>query len=145
MNSEYWQERTELLIGKDSIAKLQKAHVLVVGLGGVGAYAAENICRAGVGEMTIVDGDFFHPSNKNRQLSAMESTIGQPKAEVLGKRLIDINPELKLNVIQEYIKEDKNKKSTVGTISYMPAVFGCFCASVVIRDLIENKNELFQK
>ena len=238
MSVENWQERTELLIGKNKINKLYNSHVLVVGLGGVGAYAAESICRAGVGEMTIVDGDSFHLSNKNRQLPALESTIGKFKAEVLGKRLLDINPNLKINIIKEYIKvegmieilnkpfdyvvdaietlapkvsliyhslqkdlkivsslgsgarldptkvtikdisksyncrlgfflrkrlrklgvtkgfkvvfsEDvadknavmvdepgENKKSTVGTISYMPPIFGCFCASVVIRDLI---------
>jgi len=238
MSSENWLGRTELLIGKDGLAKLQKAHVLVVGLGGVGAYAAENICRAGVGKMTIVDGDHLNPTNKNRQLPAVESTMGKPKAEVLGNRLLDINPNLKLNIIQEYIKDEKmievlnkpfdyvvdaidtlspkvfliyhslqkglrivsslgaggrldpvkvtindisksyncrlganlrkrlrrlgvtkgfkvvfsedkwdekavisyeqevNKKSTVGTISYMPPVFGCFCASVVLRDLM---------
>jgi len=238
MANEYWQERTELLIGKENVEKLKRSHVLVVGLGGVGAYAAENLCRAGIGEMTIVDGDHLNPTNKNRQLPAVESTIGKPKAEVLGVRLLDINPDLKLHVIQEYIKDEKmievlnkpfdyvvdaidtlspkvfliyhslqkglkivsslgagarldptkvrindisksfncrlgfvlrkrlrklgvnegfkvvfsedkadenavivdepgeNKKSTVGTISYMPPVYGCFCASVVIRDLI---------
>jgi tRNA A37 threonylcarbamoyladenosine dehydratase len=238
MGSEYWQERTELLIGKDKVKKLKNSHVLVVGLGGVGAYTAESLCRAGVGELTIVDGDFLHPSNKNRQLIALESTMNKPKAEVVGKRLIDINPDIKLNIIQEYIKEerikeilntpydyvvdaidtltpkvyliyhslqnglklvsslgaggrldptkvtikdisksfncrlgatlrkrlrklginkgfkvvfsedkwdenaviadeqDENKKSTVGTISYMPPIYGCFCASVVIQDLI---------
>lgn len=239
MGSEYWQERTELLIGKDKVKILKNSHVLVVGLGGVGAYAAESLCRAGIGELTIVDGDFLHPSNKNRQLVALESSMNKPKAEVVGKRLLDINPELKLNIIQEYIKDDRmiemldkpfdyvvdaidtlspkvlliyhslqkglkivsslgaggrldptkvtikdisksyncrlglflrkrlrklgiskgfkvvfsedkadgnavivdepgeNKKSTVGTISYMPPIYGCFCASVVIRDLIE--------
>ncbi len=239
MVNENWQERTELLIGKEKVEKLKKAHVLVVGLGGVGAYAADSLCRAGIGELTIVDGDLLHPSNKNRQLPAMDSTMGLPKAEVLGNRLMDINPELKLHIIQEYIKDDRmieildkpfdyvvdaidtlspkvyliyhsiqkglkivsslgsgarmdptkitikdisksyncrlgfllrkrlrklgvskgfkvvfsedkadenavvvdepgeNKKSTVGTISYMPPVYGCFCASVVICDLIE--------
>ncbi|MFC2152242.1 ThiF family adenylyltransferase [Bacteroidota bacterium] len=234
-----WQERTKLLIGKEKVEKLKNSHVLVVGLGGVGAYAAESLCRAGVGEMTIVDGDHLHPSNKNRQLAALESTMNKPKAEVVGARLLDINPELKLNIIQEYIKDDRiseildkpfdyvvdaidtlspkvfliyhsiqkglkivsslgsgaridptkviikdisksfncrlgfllrkrlrklgvtkgfkvvfsedkaeknavivdepgeNKKSTVGTISYMPPIYGCFCASVVIRDLID--------
>lgn len=238
MGSEYWQERTELLIGKDKVKILTNSHVLVVGLGGVGAYAAESLCRAGIGELTIVDGYFLHPSNKNRQLVALESSMNKPKAEVVGKRLLDINTELKLNIIKEYIKDDRmieildkpfdyvvdaidtlspkvlliyhslqkglkivsslgaggrldptkviikdisksyncrlglflrkrlrklgiskgfkvvfsedkanenavivdepgeNKKSTVGTISYMPPIYGCFCASVVIRDLI---------
>ena len=241
MNKENWKERTELLIGNENIERLENSHVLVVGLGGVGAYAAESLCRAGVGELTIVDGDLIHPTNKNRQLIALESTMNKPKAEILGARLLDINPTLKLHVIQEYIKDErmieildkpfdyvvdaidtlspkvfliyhsvqkglkvvsslgsgarldptrikivdlsksyncrlgfllrkrlrklgvtkgvkvvfsedkadenavivdepgKNKKSTVGTISYMPPIFGCFCASVVIQALIENK------
>lgn len=234
-----WLERTELLLGEKSIEKLKSSHVLVVGLGGVGAYAAEQICRAGVGEMTIVDGDIINPSNRNRQLPALVSTTGLPKAEVLGKRLLDINPELTLHVIQEYIRDERmqdllrnkfdyvvdaidtlspkvflihdcvknglpivssmgsggkldpaqvhiadiskshncplarvlrkrlhrlgidkgvtvvfstegvpehatipcdepNKKTTLGTISYMPPLFGCIIASVVIRGLVEN-------
>lgn len=239
MSSENWQERTELLIGKEKVEKLAQSHVLVVGLGGVGGYAAENLCRAGVGELTIVDGDLLHVSNKNRQIAALDSTMNKPKAEIIGQRLKDINPELKLNIIQDYIKDDRmieildkpfdyvvdaidtlspkvyliyhsiqkglkivsslgsgarldptkvtisdisksyncrlgfllrkrlrklginkgfkvvfsedkadetavvvdepgeNKKSTVGTISYMPPIYGCFCASVVIRDLID--------
>ena len=239
MVSENWQERTELLIGKDKIEKLANSHVLIVGLGGVGAYAAESLCRAGIGELTIVDGDNINLSNKNRQLIALESTLYKPKAEMLGNRLLDINPNLKLNIVQEYIKDDRmieildkpfdyvvdaidtlspkvyliyhsiqkglkivsslgsgaridptkitikdisksyncrlgfllrkrlrklgvskgfkvvfsedkadetavvvdepgeNKKSTVGTISYMPPIYGCFCASVVIRNLID--------
>lgn len=239
MKSDNWQERTELLIGSENLEKLKKAHVLIVGIGGVGAYAAENLCRAGVGELTIVDGDVINLSNINRQLAALNSTIGKPKTEIVGNRLLDINPNLKLNIIQEYINpermieildkpfdyvvdaidtlspkvqlifqsiqkglkivsslgagaridpakvvikdisksyncrlgfflrkrlrklgvhkgfkvvfsEDKadanavivddpgeNKKSTVGTISYMPPIYGCFCASVVIKDLIE--------
>lgn len=239
MISENWQERTELLIGKEKVEKLAQSHVLVVGLGGVGGYAAENLCRAGIGELTIVDGDLLHTSNKNRQIAALDSTMDKPKAEIIGQRLKDINPNLKLNIIQEYIKDDRmieildkpfdyvvdaidtlspkvyliyhsiqkglkivsslgsgarldptkvtikdisksyncrlgfllrkrlrklginkgfkvvfsedkadeqavvvdepgeNKKSTVGTISYMPPIYGCFCASVVIRDLID--------
>jgi len=239
MESENWQERTELLIGKKKLNILYNSHVLVVGLGGVGAYAAETLCRSGIGELTIVDGDVLNPSNKNRQLPALESTLGKPKAEIVGSRLLDINPKLKLNIIQDYIKDDRmvemldkpydyvvdaidtlspkvqliyysiqkglkivsslgsgartdptkitikdisksyncrlgfmlrkrlrklgiskgfkvvfsedkadsnavvvdepseNKKSTLGTISYIPPIYGCFCASVVIRDLIE--------
>ena len=232
-----WLSRTELILGKEGMAKLRASKVLVVGLGGVGAYAAEMICRSGVGSMTIVDGDTVHRSNRNRQLPALKSTEGKQKAEVMGQRLRDINPELSLEVINEYIKDDRmieildhgfdyvvdaidtlspkvfliyhsinrkmpvvssmgaggkfdplsvrvadisgttdcslarilrkrlhrlgiregftavyspegidkskivpkngeqNKASIVGTISYMPAVFGIACASVVIRDL----------
>jgi len=244
MNSDHWQQRTELLIGTQKMNKLAKSHVLVVGLGGVGGYAAENLCRAGIGELTLIDGDFLHPSNKNRQIAALESTMNKPKAEIIGLRLKDINPELKLHIIQEYIQDDRmieildkpfdyvvdaidtlspkvhllyhsiekglkivsslgagarmdptkvkvkdisktfncrlgfllrkrlrkmgvskgikavfsedkadvnavvvdepgeNKKSTVGTISYMPPIYGCFCASVVIRDLIEQNQNI---
>lgn len=67
-----WNERTLLLVGEERYKKLEQAHVLVVGLGGVGAYAAEMICRAGVGTMTIVDADTVSPSNRNRQLPALE-------------------------------------------------------------------------
>lgn len=101
-----WQERTELLLGEDKMQRLRKAHVLVVGLGGVGAYAAEMICRAGVGEMTIIDADTVQPSNVNRQLPATHATIGRAKAEVLAERFRDINPEVELHVKAEYLKDD---------------------------------------
>lgn len=233
-----WQERTELLLGNDKAEKLRDSHVLVVGLGGVGAYAAEMLCRAGIGEMTIVDADKVSESNINRQLIALHSTVGRDKSELLAERLLDINPTLKLHQITEYVRdeatdtlldsagfdyvvdaidtlspkanlikgcmdrgirlvssmgagaktdptlveikdigkthhcplahmlrkrlhklgirkgfyavfspepvregsmiiaEETNKKSNTGTISYMPAIFGCHCASVVIRDLL---------
>ncbi len=233
-----WLERTELLLGIESLNRLGNSHVLIVGLGGVGAYAAEQLCRAGIGELTIVDGDAIQHSNRNRQLPALSSTVGLPKAEVLGRRLLDINPNLKLHVVQEYIRDQRmkdvlavgyqyvvdaidtispkvflihetlkrgyplvssmgsggklnpslvrvadfsetfncplarvlrkrlhrlgvrqgfrvvfsteevpenatkpcegepNKKTTIGTISYMPPLFGCILASVVVRDLL---------
>jgi tRNA A37 threonylcarbamoyladenosine dehydratase len=100
-----WLERTELILGEAGLTKLKAANVLVVGLGGVGAYAAEMICRAGVGRMTIADGDTIAVSNRNRQLPALKSTEGLPKAEVMGKRLKDINPSLELSLINEYLKD----------------------------------------
>jgi tRNA A37 threonylcarbamoyladenosine dehydratase len=102
-----WLSRTELILGEEGIQKLKSSNVLVVGLGGVGAYAAEMICRSGVGSMTIVDGDNINPTNRNRQLPALKSTEGLAKAEVMGNRLKDINPEIKLTVIKEYLKDDK--------------------------------------
>ena len=234
-----WLERTELLLGKEKLKKLKNANVLVVGLGGVGAYAAEQICRAGIGKMTIVDGDVIEITNLNRQLPALNSTKGKPKAEILAERFRDINPEIELTVINDFIRDEKtvellksqpfdyvvdaidtlspkvflvyhavqlglkvvssmgaggkmdpgkvqvadiskshscrlakmfrkrlsrlgikkgvkvvfspeginkesvrleggqNKKSTVGTISYMPPVFGCFIAGIVVHDLID--------
>ncbi len=101
-----WKQRTELLLGEDKMARLQAAHVLVVGLGGVGAYTAEMICRAGVGRMTIVDADTVQITNLNRQLPAMHSTLGMFKAEVLEARLKDINPDLKLKVAPVFLKDE---------------------------------------
>ena len=234
-----WQERTTLLLGQEAIKRLQSVHVLVAGLGGVGAYAAEMLCRAGVGELTIIDGDAVQPSNRNRQLIALKSTEGKRKAALMAERLSDINPEIKLHVIDEYIRDERmielldqhydyvvdaidtlapkifliyhslqkghrvassmgaggkadptkvhiadisksyncklasilrkrlhrlgvyhgvkvvfssekvnpeavlltegeqNKKSTVGTISYMPAVFGCFLAAIALEELVK--------
>jgi tRNA A37 threonylcarbamoyladenosine dehydratase len=102
-----WLTRTELILGVDGLKKLKAANVLVVGLGGVGAYAAEMICRSGVGSMTIVDGDHIQLTNRNRQLPALKSTQGLPKAEVMGQRIKDINPDLNLTVIQEYLKDER--------------------------------------
>jgi tRNA A37 threonylcarbamoyladenosine dehydratase len=99
--------RTELCIGSDALEKLKTSNVLVVGLGGVGAYAAEMICRSGVGKMTIVDGDTVHASNRNRQLPALKSTEGLSKADIMGNRFLDINPDLNLTVIAEYIKDER--------------------------------------
>ena len=239
-----WLERTELLLGEDKLNILKNANVLVVGVGGVGAYAAEMIVRSGVGRMTIADADKVSETNINRQLVALHSTVGREKCDVLADRLKDINPELQLTVVNRFIKDDEtdalldssnfdyvvdaidtlspklalikgaldrgirivssmgagaktdptlmeikdiakthhcplahmlrkrlhkigikrgfwavfspepvregamilceeqNKKSNVGTISYIPALFGIGCASVVIRDLIgEFRNE----
>ena len=243
-----WLERTSLLLGDEKLKKLQNANVLVVGLGGVGAYAAEMIARSGVGRMTIADADTVSPTNINRQLIALHSTIGKEKSELMADRLRDINPEIELTVVNRFIKDDEtdalldsdkfdyvvdaidtlspklalikgaldrgipivssmgagaktdptlmeikdiakthhcplahmlrtrlhkigikrgfwavfspepvregamilceeqNKKSNVGTISYIPALFGIGCASVVVRDLVgefrkENQNE----
>ena len=195
---ENWQQRTELLLGEDKMKRIRASHVLVVGLGGVGAYAAEMLCRAGVGRMTIVDADTVQPTNMNRQLPAMHSTLGMPKAEVLAarytispkcfliyeamkrhikivssmgagaksditqirfadlwdtyhcglskavrKRLQKMGVKRKLPVVFSTEQADpkavlltddeRNKKSTCGTVSYMPAVFGCYLAEYVIK------------
>ena len=102
-----WLSRTELLTGVDKLISLREKHVLIAGLGGVGAMAAEQICRAGIGRLTIIDGDTVHTSNRNRQLPALVSTEGMAKTEVMSKRLLDINPDLNLTVITEYIKEER--------------------------------------
>ncbi len=107
MKDTSWLSRTELLIGKEKLNKLINSHVLVVGMGGVGSFAAEFICRAGVGQMTIVDGDVVDPSNRNRQLPALATTHGQSKADIMVERLLAINPELKLRSIKEFVTPEK--------------------------------------
>lgn len=231
------------MLGKEGLERLKSANVLIVGVGGVGAYAAEMLVRAGIGRVTIADSDSVSESNINRQLIALHSTVGRLKTDVLAERLIDINPELQLRVVPEYIKDEKtddildsdtfdyivdaidtlspklalikgaldrkipivssmgagakldptkmeicdiskthhcplahmlrkrlhkmgirrgfkavfsaeppiegamilcqeqNKKSNVGTISYLPALFGIGCASAVIRDLTNKIDE----
>lgn len=101
-----WRERTQLLLGQERVARLGAAHVLIVGLGGVGGYCAEILARSGVGRLTIVDADIVQPSNINRQLVALHSTIGRPKASTLAERLRDINPEIQLEVVEEFLKDD---------------------------------------
>ena len=103
---ENWKQRTELLLGEEKMEHLRNAHVLVVGLGGVGAYAAEMICRAGVGKMTIVDADTVQPTNLNRQLPALTSTLGMSKAQILEARFKDINPQIELTVLPVFLKDD---------------------------------------
>ncbi len=227
------------MFGVEPMQQLHQAHVMVVGLGGVGAYAVEMLCRAGVGEFTLVDGDTVNDSNRNRQLVALTSTVGQLKTDVLAARLRDINPDVKLHLYPEFLRDERtvellkmahydylvdaidtlspkvfmlqqayllgiptvssmgsggkldptqvkicdiaksdycklarmvrkrlhklgvrkgitvvfsaevvpaervmitegeqNKKSNVGTVSYMPAIFGCYLASHIIRQLV---------
>lgn len=104
---EKWLERTSLLLGDEKLAKLKSANVLVVGLGGVGAYAAEMIARAGVGRMTIADADVASESNINRQLIALHSTIGRHKCDLMAERLRDINPKIELQIVSRFIKDDE--------------------------------------
>ncbi len=102
-----WQERAELLFKKEGLTNLQNSNVLVVGLGGVGSFAAEFLVRAGVGKITIIDGDTVDITNINRQLPALHSTIGLPKVQVVGDRLMDINPELNLTRIEEFLSPER--------------------------------------
>jgi len=110
MNDNNWLNRTQLLIGDAALQKLSKAHVMVVGLGGVGAYAAEFIARSGVGKMTIVDGDVVEESNRNRQLLALQTTMGKNKALLMAERLYDINPAIELNIIQDFVHPEMVEK-----------------------------------
>lgn len=91
--------RTEMLLGREALERLERSHVAVFGLGGVGSYAAEILARSGVGELTLVDQDSLSLSNCNRQLYALSSTVGRPKAEVAAARCRDINPDIRLHPI----------------------------------------------
>ena len=236
-----WYERTRLLVGSENIERLRSSLVVVVGLGGVGAYAAEMCARAGVGNMLIADCDIISPTNLNRQLLALNSTMGMKKTELMRRRVLDINPDINISVIDQFLDpenictllsqfkadyivdaidtlspkialikyavengiplvssmgagakydvtsvkiadisksfncplaymlrkrlrkegiskgfkvvfsqelpdpqaiiavEERNKKSVVGTISYIPAVFGCACAQVVLESIVKVK------
>ncbi len=98
-----WTDRTEILVGREGLDLLSRASVAVVGLGGVGAVAAEMIARAGVGHITVLDCDTISETNRNRQIIAMSSTVGRRKSEVVAERLMDINPELDLDVRDCYL------------------------------------------
>lgn len=102
-----WLSRTEALVGREALEKLANSHVMVLGLGGVGSFAAEFICRGGVGKMTIIDGDTVDPSNRNRQLPALATNHGQSKAQIMRERLLAINPELDLTIIEDFILPEK--------------------------------------
>lgn len=102
-----WLERTELLIGKKDIETLRGKNILVVGLGGVGSYAAEFIARTGVGKMTIVDGDTVDITNVNRQLPALQTTVNQPKVALMEERIRGINPEIQLQCLQEFLMPER--------------------------------------
>ena len=99
----HWLQRTELLLGNEALERMRNLNILVIGLGGVGSFAAEFLTRAGVGHMTIVDGDTVDLTNTNRQLPAMHSTVGKLKTEVMAERMRDINPELSLRVHSEFL------------------------------------------
>ncbi|MBK6330112.1 MAG: tRNA threonylcarbamoyladenosine dehydratase [Bacteroidetes bacterium] len=107
-SSPIWLERTELLINKENLEKLAQLNVLIVGLGGVGSFAAEFLARAGIGIMTIVDGDVVDITNTNRQLPALHSTVGKSKAVLMQERLLDINPALRLRTINQFINPEES-------------------------------------
>ncbi len=106
MEIPHWLERTGLLIGEDALLRLSRANVLLVGLGGVGSFAGEFLVRAGIGQLTIIDGDVVDPTNINRQMQALHSTIGMSKSELLEKRFKDINPDIKITSFEKFMEPD---------------------------------------
>lgn len=118
----HWLQRTELLIGGEALDRFRHLNILIIGLGGVGSYAAEFLTRAGVGKMTIVDGDTVDLTNTNRQLPALHSTVGTPKTEVMARRMRDINPDLELRVIQQFLDPEAVQELITPEFDY---VFDC--------------------
>ena len=111
MTNKKWLERTELLVKEEGIQKLKNANLLIIGLGGVGSFAAEFLARAGVGKITIIDGDTVDVTIINRQLPALHSTIGKKKTDLVAERLIDINPELQLTVISTFLNPENMEET----------------------------------
>jgi len=114
-----WLGRTSLLIGEEKVNRLTKKHVMVVGMGGVGSFAAEFICRSGIGKMTIIDGDVVDPTNRNRQLPALATNHGVSKADIMAERLKAINPELELIVVKEFINPEMVEKILASQPDYI--------------------------
>jgi tRNA A37 threonylcarbamoyladenosine dehydratase len=114
MDFDMWQERTALLLNPEQMDRLHNARIAVIGLGGVGAYAAEMLARAGVGSLLILDSDNVSVSNRNRQLLALKSTTGRPKTEVMAERLLDINPDLSLTIINDYLTPENVEQLLAG-------------------------------
>ena len=112
-------ERTRILLTSDEMVRLTQAHVLVAGLGGVGSYCAEALARAGVGRLTLVDHDVVAPSNINRQLPALLSTIGQPKAELMRARIMDVNPACELHILREFLTPDNVIERVPADVDYL--------------------------
>lgn len=112
-------ERLITLIGEDNVNKLKKANILIVGLGGVGGYALETLVRSGIYNLTIVDGDIVELSNLNRQIISKRDVIGRPKALVAQARTLEINPDVNLKVINEFISEDNFSLLNIDSFDYV--------------------------
>ena len=119
MNPADWQNRTALLLGDEALGRIEKAHVLCVGLGGVGGLAAELLARTAVGEMTIVDGDCVEDSNRNRQIIATHRTVGKSKVQVMKERIEDINPEAQVETRQTFFLPENADQFDFGSYDYV--------------------------
>lgn len=136
-----WQERTELLLNREQMQRLHNARIAVIGLGGVGAYAAEMLARAGFGSLLILDSDNVSVSNRNRQLLALESTTGRPKTEVMAERLRDINPDLSLTIINDYLTQENVEQLLAGhQIDFLVDAIDTLSPKIaLIRHCVSNK------
>ncbi len=128
--------RTIKLIGEEGLARLKDSSVLIIGNGGVGSYAAEAVARAGVGRITLMDGDSVQPSNLNRQLVALTSTLGRNKAEVMAERIRDINPDADVTALARFYKED----DTLDLTAYdwiIDAIDSVIAKTALIKNAVE--------
>ena len=133
-------ERTELLIGKEGVTKLNNCHVAIFGVGGVGGYTCEMLARAGVGELTIVDFDVVSTSNINRQIIALNSTVGKLKVEVLKDRLLDINPNLKINALPVKFGEDTINEVFKANFDYVVDAIDMVANKITLIKTCHDKN-----
>lgn len=111
--------RTAKLIGDTNVKKLENSKVIIFGVGGVGSFAAEAVCRAGVGKITLVDNDTVAKSNINRQLPALNSTVGREKATVMAERMRDINPQGEFESICKFFTEENREEFDIGSYDYV--------------------------
>jgi len=118
-NLQHWFSRTQLLLGSEGIDKLRKSRVAVIGIGGVGSFAAEALARAGIGELVLVDYDIICLTNINRQIHALQSTVGLPKVEVMKKRILDINPDARVTCFKDFYSEETADKILAGNLNYV--------------------------
>ena len=136
--------RTEILLGQEGLAKLAESHILVAGLGGVGGICAESLCRAGVGELTIVDFDIVEKTDLNRQIIALNSTLNRKKTDVLFSRLKDINPDIEINLINQFI--DKNLAIEISKNSEINFIAECIdsiaCKKTLILSCFKEKKPI---
>ncbi|WP_316790511.1 tRNA threonylcarbamoyladenosine dehydratase [Pedobacter frigoris] len=140
MSDVSWLSRSALLVGDEGIAKLQSKHVLVIGLGGVGSFAAEFICRSGIGEMTIVDGDVVDPSNRNRQLPALATNHGVAKSSIMEERLLSINPDLKLHVVSAFLTPEKCRELLENKYDYVMDCIDSVMPKITLLNTALEKN-----
>ena len=132
--------RTERLIGKDALEKLNNSNVIVFGLGGVGSYTVEALARAGMGHITVVDKDCVDITNINRQLYALNSTVGRPKAEIAKERILDINPKCKVTAIQKMYLPENEAEFNLDTFDYIVDAIDCVTAKISLAESAQKYN-----
>lgn len=137
---ENWLNRTEMLIGKENLDKLKNSHVAIFGIGGVGSYALEGLVRSGIGTITIIDNDIVDITNINRQLIATTANIGVSKVEVAKKRALEINPNLKINIYQEYYSETNSDKLISNEYDYIIDAIDSVSSKLSLIETSINKN-----